>query len=95
MIMSKKQFVAKMLEKLYAVRPMARDLNKFLQMWALDNNAVNSLTELIKQTAVYIKNEQAKNNLLKVAQQLENMKHAELQEQVADQQEAEQILATL
>lgn len=93
--MTKKQFLLDVLEKLDNARPLARDLRKFLQLDALDNAAVNGIVELMKQMAVYVKNTTVKEHMLQVAEKLETMKNAELQDHILEQQEAEHILSTL
>jgi hypothetical protein len=93
--MSKKQFVIDMLEKLIPHRTLAADLRKFVMLDILDNNAVNGIIQLLKEMAIAMKNKTMQAHMIAVASTLEKMKNLELQEKIADQQEAENILATL
>lgn len=93
--MSKKQFVLEMLEKLIGKRDLAKDFKRFLEMGALDNQAINALVELFRQMAVFVKNKKTKEFMLQAADRLEAMKQLELQETIKDQQEAEQLLLSI
>lgn len=93
--MSKKQFVLDMLEKLIPNRALAQDLRKFVMLDVLDNNAVNSIVQLLREMAVYMKNKTIKAQMIAIADKMDQMKNIELQEKITDQKDAEQILATL
>ncbi len=75
--------------------PLAKDLKRFLSLWALDNQAVNSLVELFRKMASYVKNKNTQTNILKAATILEHMKEVELEENVAEQQDIENLLLNL
>lgn len=93
--MTKKQFVLDMLEKLTPNWNLAADLRKFLMLDILDNNAVNGITQFLKEMAIYMKNKSVKAAMIAIAEKMDQMKNIELQEKINDQQEAENILATL
>lgn len=93
--MSKKDFVLSILEKIQDKRALAKDLKKFLVLWALDNEAINALVELFRQMAVFVKNKETQDRMLKAANLLENMKEKELEESIAEQQEVENLLLSL
>ena len=93
--MSKKDFVLHILEKIEDKRALAKDLKKFLVLWALDNEAINALVELFRQMAVFVKNKATQEHMLKAATILENMKEKELEESIAEQQEVENLLLWL
>lgn len=93
--MSKQQFVLQILEKLDGKWKLAKDLKKFLNMGALDNQAINGLVELFRQMAVFVQEKTIREFMEKSAEHLESMKNLELQESIRDQQEAEQLLLSL
>lgn len=93
--MSKKQFVLDMLEKLIPNRALAQDLRKFVMLDVLDNNAVNWITQLIREMAAYMKNKTVKAQMVAIADKMDQMKNIELQEHVQDQKEVEKLLLSL
>lgn len=93
--MSKKDFIIHILESLEKKRALAKDLKKFLIMWALDNDAINGLIELFRQMAVFVKDKAAQARMLHTATLLEKLKDKEMEETIAEQAELENILLTL
>lgn len=84
-----------MLEKLIPNRALAQDLRKFVMLDVLDNNAVNWITQLIREMAAYMKNKTVKAQMVAIADKMDQMKNIELQEHVQDQKEVEKLLLSL
>lgn len=93
--MSKKQFVLDMLEKLTPNRTLAADLRKFVMLDILDNNAVNSIVQLLREMAVYMKNKTVKAHMVAIADKMDQMKNIELQDKIQDEKDWEKLLLSL
>jgi CCR4-NOT transcriptional regulation complex NOT5 subunit len=93
--MSKKDFIVQVLDTIQNKWHLAKDLKRFIVMWALDNEAINALIELFRDMAKYMKNKELQARVLTIANKLENMKELELQESIWEQAEIEQLLVNL
>lgn len=93
--MSKKNFIIQMLETLRAKRSLAGEFLKYINMGAMNNDAVNAMAELLRDMAKYMNNDEKKHHLEKAAELLERLKTKELEEMAIDQSEAESLLASL
>ncbi len=93
--MSKSEFVVQVLDTLQNKWHLAKDLKKFVVMWALDNEAINALVELFRQMAKYMKNKELQQRVLTIADKLENMKEIEMQESIWEREDVEQLLLSL
>jgi hypothetical protein len=93
--MTKKDFVLKMLEKLEKQWKLAKDLRKFILLGVLDNTAVNWIIQLLKEMAVYSKNNETKESMRKIAEKMEILKNIELEEQIGEREKAESLLSTI
>jgi len=93
--MSKKDFVMQILLILQSKRKPAGDFIKYLNMGALNNEAINALVELLSDMAKFMQDEGIKHKLQKASELLERMRTRELEEMAIDQAEAEGLLASL
>ncbi|MEI7478474.1 MAG: hypothetical protein WCJ81_08660 [bacterium] len=93
--MSKKEFVLQILTTLQGKWSMAKDITSYINQDLLDNEAINALVELFRQMATYVKDDNAKQKLLKAATMLENLKQLEMQDIIQEQQEADNLLLSL
>jgi phosphoenolpyruvate synthase/pyruvate phosphate dikinase len=93
--MTKKIFVLQMLDVLKNKRALAGDFMKYINIGAMNNEAVNALAELLRDMARFMSDDFKKHRLEQVAEMLDRLKTKELEEMALDQREAENILASL
>ena len=93
--MSKQEFVNHILESLQNTRWFAKDIKKYVMMWAVDNESINSLIELFRQMSTYMKNKELQSRVLAIANTLESIKYIEMQESIWERDEAEKLLLSL
>ena len=76
-----------MLEKLTPNRTLAQDLRKFVMLDMLDNNAVNSIVQLIREMAAYMKNKAVKAQMIAIADKMDQMRSLELQDKIQNEKD--------
>lgn len=84
-----------MLEVLKTKRSLAGDFMKYINIGAMNNDAVNALAELLRDMARFMSDDLKKHRLEKVAEMLDRLKTKELEEMALDQSEADSLLASL
>ena len=86
-IMTKKEYLIKILEQLESVRELAPGMKILVEQWALWDNVINTLITTVENWIHSVKSEMAKQKMKKWLDMLEKMKQIEVQSAMQDEKD--------